>query len=101
MMEDECYEESSSRKETFRGTIQFLKKKANEKGAIVTHSQIADRLNLSVEQFNAYYVSDEAPEELFPLLRSQYPDFIGNVTVEIISFTTIHYPPDPPTPDVA
>ncbi|WP_436486560.1 hypothetical protein [Chitinophaga sp. ARDCPP14] len=103
MMAEEDYEdeESCTRKETFRGTIRALKQRAKDNSIIVTHSQIADRLNLSVEQFNAYYVSDEAPEELFPLLRSQYPDFIGNVTVEIISFTTIHYPPDPPTPDVA
>lgn len=97
-MEDEDYEESSTQRETFRGTIQFLKDKAKEKGAIVTHAQIADRLNLSVEEFNTYYVSDEAPAELFPLLRSQYVDLIGNVMVESISFTVIHDAPDPPDP---
>lgn len=98
MMEDEDYEESYTRKETFRGTIRYLKEKAKEKGAIVTHAQIADRLNLSVEQFNTYYVSDEVPTELFTLLRSQYVDLIGNVRVQRIIITEIVYPPDPETP---
>jgi hypothetical protein len=98
MMEDEHEEESCTRKETFRGTIQALKQRAKEKGAIVTHAQIADRLNLSVEQLNAYYVGDEVPAELFPLLRSQYADLIGNLMVVSISFSRIIYPPDPPDP---
>lgn len=97
-MEDEDYEESYTRKETFRGTIRYLKEKAKENGIIVTHAQIADRLNLSVEEFNTYYVSDEAPVELFPLIRSQYVDLIGNVMVEAISFTVIHDVPDPEPP---
>lgn len=98
MMGDEDYKESYTQKETFRGTIRYLKEKAKEKGAVVPHAQIADRLNLSVEQFNTYYVSDEAPVELFPLLRSQYVDLIGNVMVEAISFTVTHDAPDPPDP---
>lgn len=91
-------EESEGRKETFRGTIQFLKKRAAENNLIVTHAQIAGKLDIPLEQFNACYISDEAPAELFPLLRSQYPDLIGNIMLEVIWFTHVIDPPDTPDP---
>ncbi|WP_142687317.1 hypothetical protein [Chitinophaga polysaccharea] len=94
-MEEELMEESSGQKETFRGTVQQLKKKAAESNVIVTHAQIAGKLNIPLEQFNACYISDEAPPELFPLLRSQYSDIIGNLRVIHIWFTETIELPDP------
>lgn len=92
------YEASEGRYETFRGTVQFLKKKAAENNTIVTHAQIAGKLNIPLEQFNACYISDEAPPELFPLLRSLYPDLIGKIMLEVFWATQEIEAPETPMP---
>ncbi len=98
VMEEEIFEASEGRYETFRGTVQFLKKKAAENNTIVTHAQIAGKLNISLDEFNTCYISDEADAELFPLLRSQYPDLIGNRRIINVWFTAEIDVPDPPGP---
>lgn len=89
---------AEGQEETFRGTIQFLKKRAVESNVIVTHAQIAGKLNISLDEFNTCYISDEADAELFPLLRSQYPDLIGNRQIIHVWFTEEIEVPDPPGP---
>lgn len=97
-MAEGIYEASEGQRETFRGTVQFLKKKAAENNTIVTHVQIAGKLNISLEAFNTCYISDEADAELFPLLRSQYPDLMGNRRIIHIWFTEEIEVPDPTGP---
>lgn len=97
-MAEEIFEASEGRYETFRGTIQLLKRKAAEKNVIVTHAQIAGKLNILLEQFNACYISDKADPELFPLLRSQYQDIMGNSKVILEWFTEEIEVPDPSGP---
>lgn len=98
VMEEEIFEASEGRYETFRGTVQFLKKKAAENNTIVTHAQIAGKLNISLDEFNTCYISDKAPPELFPLLRSQYPNLIGKITMEVFWFTQEIEAPETPMP---
>lgn len=86
------------RKESFSITIDFLLKKAAEKDVEVTHAQIADSLYISIDQYNTYYGSDDAPAELFPLLRAHYPDYLGRMEFVNISFTVAHEAPATPDP---
>jgi hypothetical protein len=66
-------------KESFIATITILKEEAEKHQISITDIDIANALNISLEQFNNYIASDDAPNELFPLLRSKY-DFLKNTT---------------------
>jgi len=84
--------------ETFEGTITVLKKRAAAGGVTLTNGQIAEKLNITMAQFNAYYESDRAPGELFALLRQQYREYMGNTIIEKVQFSETVYVEDPEPP---
>ncbi|PUZ22098.1 hypothetical protein GA0116948_11189 [Chitinophaga costaii] len=76
----------SSRKESFTGTINALKKKMNLDDMDLADETICKALNIDMEQFATYWEADEAPKAIFDALKTAYPTFLKGVEVTKISF---------------
>lgn len=63
-------------KECFPATIDALIENAGRNNITLDIKGIAYSINLTEEQFQNYYKQDNAPNELFSLLRAQYNDFL-------------------------
>jgi hypothetical protein len=70
-------------KEVFHATIDRLKERAQDAGRPLTDQEIADSIGISSDVFNHYYKKDNAPEEIFHLLRKSYKDLIGTLRIEM------------------
>jgi hypothetical protein len=81
--------------ESFSGTINLLKHLANNAGVQVTDGEIADKLDISIEQFNTYFKKEEAPASVFSLLRLHYGDYLKNVIVQNIHMEEFEEDPGP------
>lgn len=63
-------------KECFPATIDALIENAERNNITLDIKGIACSINLTEGQFQDYYKKDNAPGELFALLRAQYNDFL-------------------------
>ena len=84
--------------ESFLGTINFLKDNASKSNIVLSDIDIANKINITAEQFRSYYTSGRAPSEIFTLLKSQYKDFLP-AGIEIIAYEFEVELEAPDTPD--
>ncbi len=63
-------------RESFAPTIDELKRNANFSNIIITDADIATKLKISLGEFAGYYENDNAPAEIFTLLRENYGEFM-------------------------
>lgn len=87
-----------SSQEIFSDTIDGLKEFASKAGIEITDEDIASKLNISLEDFFTYYRTNVAPDDIFPLLREKFNEFIGSYKVERIWFSVEHEVDDPEVP---
>ncbi|GEP91684.1 hypothetical protein SAMN05660909_03777 [Chitinophaga terrae (ex Kim and Jung 2007)] len=64
-------------KKFFAATISIIQRRARDRDIYISQVDIASALNLSHELFNQYFVSDEAPEEVFKLLEKHFGEYLG------------------------
>ncbi|WP_143097808.1 hypothetical protein [Chitinophaga sp. CF118] len=84
-------------KESFELTVSKIKSIAKQNGIEITNKEIADKLNIPIEEFNAYYEKDSASPELFSLLYSSYKDLLKGISYHKIWHITEY--DDPLDPD--
>lgn len=91
-------DENTLGRESFKSTIDYLIENASKSNEILTYNEIANKLNITDDQFKNFYTTDIAPTEIFILLKSQYKKFLpGNI--EFIAYEFEIEIDAPPTPD--
>ncbi|MBV8253393.1 MAG: hypothetical protein JO154_12360 [Chitinophaga sp.] len=65
--------------ESFELAINTLIRRAiEENGSTITHTEIANTLGISLEDFTKYYNSENTPADIFKVLREHYKRYLGN-----------------------
>ena len=74
-------------REVFPATIDRLIERAQDAGTTLTDKAIAAELGISIETFKIYYQKDNAPSEIFDLMRKKFKQFIGTLYIERVILT--------------
>jgi hypothetical protein len=90
-------DENTRGHESFKSTIDYLIENASKSNESLTYNEIANKLNITDDQFKNFYTTDIAPPEIFILLKSQYKKFLpGNIEIIAYEFEIeVDAPPDP------
>ncbi len=73
----------SLKKESFATTIKVLKVAALKDNNNINNDEIAKATNLTMEQFNHFLETDEAPETVFQQLRDKYHKYLQGAYFKI------------------
>lgn len=79
-------------KQSFVGSISWIRTFAQEKNISISDADFAKALNIPIDQFKQFYETDNAPKEIFELLRTHFGEYLGGTTHIVIKSEDLELP---------